>query len=205
MRQFMSNTNPPAAPKPAIKKDQVGEECSGCGGPSGVREAGQEDLSPAQSETKGEETSSSNDPTKETVMAGKGPLGALVTEALNKMLRKTDAGVNIGNETIIENNVQANGQIYRPDELLAKLSRSVGMVPATDNRPTPVNTILDAVSRVDAVDFYVVRSVEPAVNQAVMAQKSILTAPAIDGNASLEGYAVEGVEVVVRLCKIKKG
>ena len=136
-------------------------------------------------------------------MAGKGPLGALVTEALNKTLKKSIAGMNVGAESIIESNVQANGQIYRPDELMAKLSRSVGMVPATDNRATPVNTILDAVSRVNTVDFYVVQSVDAAVNQSVMSQKSIITAPVIDGAIAIEGYAIEGVDMVVRLRKIK--
>lgn len=202
MRQFMSNLKPPAAPKPAIKKDQPAEECAGCGGPSGVREAGQEDISQNTGSGEEDKTPTQQEP-KETVMAGKGPLGSLVTEALNKLMKKSNAGMNTGNESIIENNVQANGQIYRPDELLAKMSRSVGMVPATDDRPTPVNTILDAVSRVDTVDFYVVQSVEPAVNQAAMSQKSILTAPVIDGDMALEGYAVEGVEVVVRLRRTK--
>lgn len=197
MRQFMKNEKPPQATAPAIKQaPKAATECSTCGGGE-TRTTGQESATPPAAE-EGE---------KKPTIVMSGPFGAAVTEALNKSRAKTTAGMNASataaTESLVEN-VSANGQFYKPDLVLSRISKSVGMIPKADDAPTPLNMMIDVASKVDTMDFVIVHSIEAPVAQSVMPQKSIIHYPAEESTTpGLEGYAIEGVQMVVTLRKLK--
>lgn len=192
MRSFLSIPDEPSA----------ATECGAC---AKGKEATEDMMVVTKKDDDNQESSSSDDDIEvkegQTVVMS-GPLGAAVTEALNKTLAKKTAG--IGNESL--SHVQANGQIFKPDEFVSRMRKSVGVVPATDDAPTVVNTMLDAASKVDEVDFVLVQSAEPPIESSQMCQKSFLFAPALARQeAGLEGYAVEQVQLVVKVRKVRTG
>lgn len=192
MRQFMSNIKIPDSPAPATPASAA--ECNSCS--SGVKDAGEDILAVTPANAKEQESQGE----EETVVLS-GPLGMAVTEALNKKFKKAVAGIKPGTEAL--HPILAE---YEPDrsgqsEQVSRMRKSVGMVPATDNSYNPVNVMLDAAAKVDEVDFVLVTSVEPPVASSQLATKSLLHAPGL--REGMEGYAVESVQIVVKVRKTK--
>lgn len=205
MKSFMSSA------LQETKPTNGATECNTCNG-GAVRTAGQESAEPASASK--EEAGTKPAPTKEqkenAVVVMQGPLGSVITEALNKSLSKkaNQAPVQVpssANESIVESFVQANGQINQPKEFISRVSKSVGLVPRTDNKPTVVNTMLDAASKVDDVEFLVVEKVDADPYSPQVSQKSIIQILGADGVPGNEEIAIESVQVVVTYSKRPKG
>jgi hypothetical protein len=205
MKSFMSSALQDTAPK-----NNGATECNTCDG-GAVRTAGQESAEPAAAP---KEEAAKPAPTPEqkenAVVVMQGPLGSVITEALNKSLSKktNQAAIQIptpGNESFAYNYVQANGQINDAPMFLEKISKSVGLVPKAGDEPTVINTLLDAVSKVDDVDFILVGKVEADPNPSKVPQKSIIHQVGVDGTVANEELAIESVQVVVTYSKRPKG
>lgn len=139
-----------------------------------------------------------------------GPLGSAITEALNKSLsKKAMAPVQIpgtaATESFAHNFVQANGQINDAPTFMSRISKAVGLVPATGNEPTVINTLLDCASKVDDVEFIMVGKVESEPSTSQVPQKSIMHLVNVDGVPANEEIAIESVQVVVTYTKRPKG
>lgn len=205
MKSFMSSA------LQETKPTNGATECNTCNG-GAVRTAGQESAQPAaQKEAAAEKQAAPTQEQKENaVVVMQGPLGSVITEALNKSLSKktSQAAIQVptsANESIVESFVQANGQINQPKEFISRVSKSVGLVPRTDNKPTVVNTMLDAASKVDDIEFLVVEKVDADANSPQVPQKSIIQILGEDGNPANEEIAIESVQVVVTYSKRPKG
>ncbi|BAW18996.1 hypothetical protein [Ralstonia phage RP12] len=201
MSAALQETEPAKSNKPA-----AGTECSDCNGKAVTTTGGMESAeAAAPAENKQDPKAQEN-----AVVVMQGPLGSVITEALNKSLNKKNLAApvqvpNVGTEDLTTEFVQANGQINNPPELFSRISKAVGLVPATDDAPTVINTMLDAASKVDDIDFVMVRSVDidPSVSQ--VPQKCVVHVIGIDGNPAMEEVAIESVQVVVKYGKIRKG
>lgn len=142
------------------------------------------------------------------VVVMQGPLGSVITEALNKSLSKAVLASPVqvpaaATESLTTQFVQANGQINNAPEFLNRISKSVGLVPATDEAPTAINTLLDCASKVDDIEFIMVGKVDSDPNPSQVPQKSILHIVNVDGTPRGEQIAIESVQVVVNYRKIK--
>jgi hypothetical protein len=144
------------------------------------------------------------------VVVMQGPLGSAITEALNKSLSKKAAAGAVqvptaATESYSSDYVQANGQIKDPLTFVSKISKAVGLVPATDNESTAINTLLDCASKVDDIDFIMVGKVDTDPSTPFMPQKNIIHVMNADGTAAMEEIAIESVQVVVTYSKRPKG
>ena len=186
--------------KPQAKAPNGATECNSCNnGP--VRTAGQESVDAPPPKDAAPAAKNEN-----AVVVMQGPLGVAITEALNKSLSKKalEAPVQvpgIGLEAHANNYVQANGQITDPRALINKISKSVGLVPATDEEPTTINTLIDCASKVDDIEFIMVEQITPNPSVQQIPQKSYLHAVNMDGVPANEQYAVESVQVIVNYRK----
>lgn len=136
-----------------------------------------------------------------------GPLGSVITEALNKSMSKKAMASPVqvpGNESFAVNYVQANGQINDAPTFISKISKAVGLVPATDSAPTVINTLLDCASKVDDIEFIMVGHVESEPSSAHVPQKSVMHLVNVDGVPANEEVAIESVQVVVTYSKRPK-
>lgn len=202
MKTFMSaSLDETTPPKSAT-------ECNTCSGngSGAVRTAGQESAEPAPAQK--QEPAQDQQKKENAVVVMQGPLGSVITEALNKELSKksTTSPVQIptpGNEGY-QDYVQANGQIKNPPELVARVTKAVGLVPKTDEAPTAINTLLDCASKVEDIDFIMVGKVESDPNPSQVPQKSILHIVNVDGVPANEEIAIESVQVVVTYTKRPK-
>lgn len=190
MKSFMSA---------ALQETADATECNSCNG-GAVRTTGQESV---QASEPGKEQPATPEQKDAPVVVMQGPLGTAITEALNKSLSKKSlqAPVQIGGTAATEsfaiNHIQANGQINDVPNFIARISKSVGLVPAVDDEPTVVNTIIDAISKVDDVEFLMVGKVETDPSAPRMPEKTLIHVTQSDGTPSLEEYAVESVQVIV--------
>ena len=189
MRQFMSNITIPKEDE--VKKSASASECNSCS--SGVKDAGEDILTVTpSSDTKPKE----QDQEQETVVLS-GPLGMAVTEALNKKFKKTVAGINPANEAVDPMLAEYEPNREGENESISRMRKSVGVVPATDNSYNTVNVMLDAAAKVDEIDFVVVTSVAPPIASSKMVSKSVIHPKG--AQHALEGYAVESVQLVVKV------
>lgn len=206
MKSFMSAALNEPAPTSSIKPS-TGTECSSCN--QGVTTTGGVESTDQASQPAADAAKPTGDK-ENAVVVMQGPLGTAITEALNKSLSKRSLAApvqvpQIGNESITTQYVQANGQINNAPGMLARISKSVGLLPATDNEPTVVNTMIDAASKVEDIDFVVVESVDGDPSQSIMDQKRHIHVVGVDGNPAMETIAVESVQLVVRVRRLPKG
>lgn len=192
MRQFMSNITIPKDEE--VAKPKSASECNSCSG--GVKDAGENILTVTPNK---DDKPTEQDQEQETVVLS-GPLGMAVTEALNKKFKKTTAGIKSATEGI--DPMRAEFAEYSPkregeSDTISRMRKSVGVVPATDNSYNPVNVMLDAAAKVDEVDFVLVTSVEAPVASSKLVSKSLLHCQG--PHEGLEGYAVESVQLVVKV------
>ena len=182
---------------------QGATECNSCNG-GAVTTTGQEST---QAAAPAEAPKPEEQLTEKNAVVMQGPLGTAITEALNKSLSKKalTAPVQAATESFV-NNVQANGMVKdTPTDPsgVSRISKSVGLVPATDEAPTTINTLLDCASKVDDIEFIMVNKVESDPSPATVPQKSILQVYGADGAPANESIAIESVQVVVTYKKIK--
>lgn len=191
-------------------------ECNTCNG-GVVRTTGQESNGPtpaAPDNKQPQATSPTQEPSsvpekEKAVVVMQGPLGTAITEALNKSLAKSAVQSPIqlptsANESFALNYVQANGQINNPKTFVAKVNKAVGLVPATDEAPTVINTLLDCASKVDDIEFIMVGKVDESPSESQVPQKSVIQAYNEDGTPAMEEYAIESVQVVVTYRQLRK-
>jgi hypothetical protein len=176
-----------------------------------ARPTGQDSAQPtAPKEEAAAKPAPSPEQKENAVVVMQGPLGSVITEALNKSLSKkaTQGAVQIpstGNESFALNYVQANGQINDAPQFLNRISKAVGLVPKAGDEPTTINTFLDAASKVDDIEFIIVGKVEEDPNPSQVPQKSIVHQVNVDGVPATEELAIESVQVVVTYTKRPKG
>jgi hypothetical protein len=196
MKSFMSAAmQDTAAPKGATESNTSN---------NGVVTTGQE---PSTNTTTSTPTSKQEAPkaAENVAVVMQGPLGTIITEALNKSLSKRSMAAVVqtpATETYSEH-VQANGQIANTSHTSVKISKAVGMVPITDEAPTVINTLLDCCSKVDDVEFIMVNMIESDPSPPRVPQKSILHCINPNGSLANESYAVESVQVIVNYKKLK--
>lgn len=200
MKSFMSaalqNTEVP----------KTATECNSCN-TNVVKTTGQESNQPAPNEAPVETSKPAPSPeVQKAVVVMQGPLGAAITESLNKALSKKNNQSpvqipSVGTESLIHNHVQANGQIKDPKTFVAKINKSVGLLPSVTEDNTLINTFVDCASKVNDIEFVMVGKVEEDANSSQVPQKSMIYTTNSDGTPSLEEYAVESVQVVVTYSK----
>jgi hypothetical protein len=193
MKSFMSATLQNTAPSGSAERNQ---NDSGA-----VPTAGKESAD-AAAQLKNAATTDVAAKPEGAVVVMQGPLGSAITEALNKSLSKKAAvsAVQVptaATESYSSEYVQANGQIRDSSTFISKISKAVGLVPATDNESTAINTLLDCASKVDDIDFIMVGKVDSDPSTPFMPQKSIIHAVNSDGCPAMEEIAIESVQVVV--------
>jgi hypothetical protein len=188
-----------------------GTECNSCDG-GAVKTTGQESNQPAATapdNKPAQPTAPAAEPQKEKVVVMQGPLGLAITEALNKSLAKSTVQSPVqlpgvpGNESFALNHVQANGQINNPDVFIAKINKSVGLVPRTDEKPTVINTLLDCASKVDDIEFVMVEKIENDPSAPQVPQKSVIYMLG-ENNTAMEAAVVESIQVVVTYRQLPK-
>lgn len=201
MKSFMSNR----------LKDAV--ECGSCGGNSAVRSVGQESETPqAPAEAApaaGPASEVGNAQEKVVVMSG--PLGAAMTTALNDVYsRQVAPGLQVAQESlgnVLTQHVYANGMIQDKEAFMGQVRKAVGVIPNHGTQPTVINTMLDAVSRVQDIDFMFVHDAmtdtSAPINESertvhVVGSDGMEVTPDLD-NAALEGYEVEAVRMVIKV------
>lgn len=210
MKSFMSaqlqNT---AKPTTSIKG---ATECTSCGNEP-VRTSGQESVEQTADNTNAEGVKpvAEQPPKENQVVVMQGPLGSAITEALNKKLSKKalTSNVQVPGAAMEDNSaldyIQANGQINNTLGFVTKLSKAVGLVPMTDEKPTAVNTLLDCARKVDDIEFILVNRMESSPSEAIVPQKSLIH-EVVSGSdsAGLESLVVDSVQVVVTYRKVAK-
>jgi Ni,Fe-hydrogenase I small subunit len=205
MKSFMSAALQDSQPTTSIKP-AAGTECSGCN-EKAVTSTGQES---AEAKPVEKQPVPDTQPKENAVVVMQGPLGTAITEALNKSLAKKSLAApiqvpNVGTESLTTEYVQANGQINNPSQLFSRISKAVGLVPCVDEKPTAINTMLDAASKVDDIEFLMVEKVESDPSASQVPQKSHMHIVGIDGKPALEEIAIESVQMVVTYRKVNKG
>lgn len=184
----------------ATKVKEVGKatECGDCS-TTPVRSSGQES---------GEAPSVAATAPEKQVVVMQGPLGTAITEALQKSLSKSAMAANVqvpgpAMEESSVNYIQANGQINNPNELVSRISKATGLVPAIDDRPTAINTMIDCASKVDDIEFILVNKIDSSPSESRVPQKSIIY-PTDTFNEANESLVVDKVQVVVTYRKCAK-
>lgn len=195
MKTFMSAALQETEPK-QNKPVKGATECNSCNG-GAVHTAGQESVEAAAPEA---------EKAPGPVVVMQGPLGTAITEALNKSLAKKTLQSpvqvpGIGTESFAINHVQANGQIADVGGFVSKITKSVGLVPATDSEPTTINTLIDCASKVDDIEFIMVNTVESAPSDSQVPQKSHINLFGPGVTPGMEEIAIESVHVVVKYRK----
>lgn len=203
MKSFMSAAlQDTEAPKGAT-------ECNSCNGGGAVTTTGQESTEAASAAAPTAAPAAPQELTEKNAVVMQGPLGTAITEALNKSLSKKNIAAPVqgaGVESYVDF-VHANGMVKdTPPEPagVSRISKSVGLVPATDVAPTAINTLLDAASKVDDIEFIMVNTVESNPSASRVPQKSILQCLNKDGSPANESIAIESVQVIVNYKKIKE-
>lgn len=203
MKSFMS----------ALVQDTVvpksATECGSCN-TNVVKTTGQESNQPVATEPEQSSKPPVAPEVQKAVVVMQGPLGLAITESLNKALSKKNNQSpvqvpSVGAESFSFNHIQANGQIKDPQTFIAKVNKSVGLLPPVGEDTTMINTFVDCASKVNDVEFVMVGKVESDPSVAHMPQKSMIHVTNTDGTPSLEEYAVESVQVVVTYSKRTKG
>lgn len=202
MKSFMS------AALQDTKTPNGATECNTCNG-GAVRTAGQESTEAAIPPAKEPNAAPAPAPqaAENAVVVMQGPLGTAITEALNKTLSKkalvSPVQVpNVATESLALQHVQANGQIKDVPTFLSKISKSVGLVPAVDNEPTAINTLLDCAAKVDDLEFIMVEKVESDPSAPQVPQKSVVHIVGVDGAPGDQKVAIESIQVVVNYRKL---
>lgn len=203
MKSFMSaalqNTEPTKSIKPS-----AGTECSDCDNVKATTT-----TNGMESTEQASQPAAAQPPKENAVVVMQGPLGTAITEALNKSLSKKNLEQPVqvptaATESLTTEYVQANGQINNPTQLFSKISKAVGLVPCTDAAPTAINTMLDAVSKVDDLEFVMVEKVDDAQPSAAQVpQKSLIHILGVDGVPGNESIAIESVQMVVKYRRVK--
>lgn len=195
MKSFMNASAPEATKvKPTVKAT----ECSDCS-TTPVRSSGQES---------GEvPTSTATAPEKQVVVM-QGPLGTAITQALQLSESKEAKAANVqvpgpAMEESSMNYIQANGQINNPDEFITRISKATGLVPAIDDKPTAINTLIDCASKVDDIEFIMVNKVDSSPSESRVPQKSMIY-PTDTLNPANESLVIDKVQVVVTYRKCSK-
>lgn len=181
-------------------------ECNTCSG-GAVRAAGQESVEPSGTTEKTEQQPVTEN--KDQVVVMQGPLGTAITEALQKSLSKKalQSSVQVPGvamEDHASDYIQANGQINNSSGFITRISKAVGLVPATDETPTAVNTLLDCASKVEDIEFILVNKIESSPSESSVPQKSMIHEISLPGRPGLESLAIESVQVVVTYRKCVK-
>lgn len=174
-------------------------ECNSCS--QGVVNSGQETVEVSKPEKEGTVATPPTEEKKEAVVVMQGPLGSVITEALNKTLNKRAmmGTVNIpGTTSALEdlNAVQANGQIVTPEQF-ASVSKAVGIVPQAGSETTVINALLDCASRVDDIEFLAVKVVDPNPSTDRISEKSVTVIHGADGTKG-QRIAIESIQVIVK-------
>lgn len=189
------NASSPEATK--VKEVAKATECGDCS-TTPVRSSGQES---------GEAPAGEPGPEKQVVVM-QGPLGTAITEALQKSLSKSAMAANVqvpgpAMEESSVNYIQANGQINNPNELVSRISKATGLVPAIDDRPTAINTMIDCASKVDDIEFIMVNKIDSSPSESRVPQKSMIY-PIDTMNSANESLVIDKVQVVVTYRKCAK-
>lgn len=208
---FLSSMIQKGVPVEEVRPDN---QCSDCGGAStnvvATSESGQ-DLSKLDAQ-KAVVTAKIEPNGGTTTIIGRGPLGELFTEALQKSYKRVtvNADINIGNEGldgIDSNRISANGQVLpasSPESTIAARTRIMtGLLPPIDDNanPTCLNALLQAMNQVRNVEFVFVH--DPALGkspvQETMEPTGVKAIPFDTGAQSAVTAAVESVQIVIKL------
>lgn len=193
MRSFMS------------KALSGGAECSDCSS-APLRSAGQEDSRPGEpavssTEVGDPKNAAPSQPitTEKTTVILKGPLGEVMTKALQMSYKKPNVAIDrVGTESITTY-VQANGMVYgnkgESTTTVHSTREVVGVIPATSEEPTCLNALLEAARSVKDIEFIFVGE-EPTTSNSSSPSSRWCFVPGIDGNP-----AIESVQVIVNYKK----
>lgn len=220
MKSFLSTLINEGEKAQAAKKPDVkpAGECDSCNGTNVVSVAGEGNPDANQVNALkggGNEVQQTQDENGKTTIVMKGPLGEVMTQALDKSYarRPIPDNIDVGIETIFtesETQVSANGQVIetRPAAgAAARASLLVGMMPAPTREVTCLNAAIQAMSAVKAVDFAFVDISNLGKNPSVAPLTNSTTkVVALDQNLLPgqipDNVAIESVEIVV---KYKRG
>ena len=191
---------------------QAGQECNGCGGNATVAaKSGMEgtDISKLEGAKAEGNAGSYIDNDGKTTIIGKGPLGALMTGALNKQFQRQNVHVNvdIGTESLAGVDVarvNANGQVLastdKQSQSVARSRMITGVLPpiGDDENVTCLNAVLQALGMVRNVDFIFV-SDSPLGKELTQQTGTLSPVKAIPfDNGKPGSIGIESVEIVVR-------
>lgn len=188
MKSFMS------AALNETKSIEEATECSDCNN-TAVTTTGQESTEVTTEQ-----------PNENATVVMQGPLGTAISEALNKSLSKQNIGASVAateNYSVL-NHVQANGQIKDVPAFVSRISKSVGLVPLTDEAPTAINTLLDCAAKVDDIEFIMVGKIESDPSNPTVPQKSVLHSVGGGDGEYSPRIAIESVQVVVHYKQLKR-
>lgn len=192
-------------------------ECSTCDGTNVVSVAGEGSGNGVQVnalQTPQNDIKQTKDAAGKTTVVLKGPLGEVITQAMDISYarRPIPDNIDVGIESLYtesETKVSANGQAIETGSksgTIARASLLVGMMPAPTREVTCLNAAIQAMSAVKAVDFAFVDvsnlgknpSIAPLTNSdsKVIALSQNLLPGEIPDNV-----AIESVELVVRYTK----
>ncbi len=194
----------------------IGEstECDTCSGTNVVSTAGESNgdgvkLNEAQGATS--KVQQTDDAEGKITVVMKAPMGAVFTEALNKRYarRPIPDNVDIGIESIFadsDTQVSANGQVIQITNKSGQAARAsllVGMLPAPTAEVTCLNTALQAMGSVKAMDFIFVDVSQLGKNPSFQPMNNTevkvipLERTLMPGDVP-ENIAIESVEMVIR-------
>lgn len=201
-------------PKVVTAPVEGSTECNGCNGTNVVSTAGESNgdgnkLNQAQGATS--QVQEGEDPQGKITVVMKAPMGAVFTEALNKRYarRPIPDNIDIGIEAIFaetESQVSANGQVLEVSNKSGQAARAsllVGMLPAPTAEVTCLNTALQAMGSVKAMDFVFVDVSQLGKNPSFqpMNNTEVKVVPLernlVPGDVP-ENIAIESVEMVIR-------
>lgn len=203
----------PAVTTGKSKTVTADNQCSDCGGSSNVvAKSGMEDTDISKMEgAKAETALAANTEGGTTTIIGKGPLGEIFTQALNKQYRRvnTHAEFKTGLEGIDTSRVSANGQILpetQSESVQAARTRIItGVLPRVDaNAPaTCLNAAIQAMDQVRNVEFIFVSDPSLGKNptQQEMEPVEVKAIPFDSGEPSSVTAAVESVQIIIKLKK----
>ena len=215
----MLNSSDPVGDEKKADKPTPTTECQGCGGSASsnvVAKAGMEEgqnISKLQGDAAEVTASKTEDAGGTTTIATRGPLGLLITEALNKKLHRTQVHgeFQTGLEDLdpaISGQVQANGQVLpEPTPQSVSIARTrimTGVLPPIDdaNTVTCLNAAIQAMGAVRSVEYVFVHDSSLGKNP-TQAEVELTGSKAVPMEsakpAEFVNAAIESVQIIVRL------
>lgn len=149
--------------------------------------------------------------TKETYVT-KSPVGFMITEALNRKLsheNSVDSMIGHANVAVEElagsshqlvNSIYANGMVDDPSTnstSVVRFSRAVGVLPMPGVKPTALNTIIDAMGKVNIIDFVMVnqQAIDPNDDKPTQDHSLVVLGKEIETEGDTVGSVVTPGEV----------